>query len=118
MQARQWMMWHRVWSMIGVGGVLLVAPASAQQGGLPACQAALTSCNADLGACQTDLSTCEGEPNVVFPGDGVNGPPLSYRDNGDRTTTDLNTGLMWEQKDTTGGIHDIRVNRTKVRGVS
>jgi hypothetical protein len=33
-----------------------------------------------------------------FPGDGVDGPELSYRDNGDGTTTDLNTRLMWEQK--------------------
>jgi hypothetical protein len=34
----------------------------------------------------------------VFPGDGVDGPALSYRDNHNGTTTDLNTRLMWEQK--------------------
>lgn len=35
---------------------------------------------------------------TVFPGDGVNGPGLAYRDNGDGTITDMNTGLMWEMK--------------------
>ena len=29
---------------------------------------------------------------------GVNGPALSYHDNGDGTITDLNTGLMREKK--------------------
>lgn len=43
----------------------------------------------------------------VFPGDGVNGPPLRYVDNGDRTTTDLHTGLMWEQKQSGRGIHGV-----------
>ena len=32
------------------------------------------------------------------PGDGVQGPPLVYIDNGDGTITDRNTGLMWEKK--------------------
>ncbi len=30
----------------------------------------------------------------------------SYTDNGDGTITDKNTGLMWEKKDQSGGIHD------------
>ena len=30
---------------------------------------------------------------------------LSYTDNGDGTITDNNTGLMWEKKDDSGGIH-------------
>jgi hypothetical protein len=34
---------------------------------------------------------------VTFPGDGVHGAPLRYRDDG-LTVTDLNTGLMWEKK--------------------
>jgi len=34
------------------------------------------------------------------------GPALSYADNGDGTITDKNTGLMWEKKDDSGGIHD------------
>lgn len=39
-------------------------------------------------------------------GDVQAGAPLSYVDNGDGTITDLNTGLMWEKKDDSGGIHD------------
>jgi hypothetical protein len=44
---------------------------------------------------------------VVFPGDGVTGPALSYTDNGDGTATDNNTLLIWEVKDNSGGIHDV-----------
>lgn len=29
-----------------------------------------------------------------------------FRDNGDGTVTDADTGLMWEQKDDSGGLHD------------
>ena len=32
---------------------------------------------------------------------------MSYHDNGDGTVTDNNTLLMWEKKDTSGGIHDV-----------
>jgi hypothetical protein len=39
-------------------------------------------------------------------GDVQAGAPLAYTDNGDGTITDLNTGLMWEKKDDSGGIHD------------
>jgi hypothetical protein len=38
-------------------------------------------------------------------GDVQAGAALSYADNGDGTITDLNTGLMWEKKDDSGGIH-------------
>ena len=34
----------------------------------------------------------------VLPGDGQSGPALLYKDNGDGTFTDVNTGLMWEIK--------------------
>jgi hypothetical protein len=34
---------------------------------------------------------------ATFPGDGVDLPALSYQDNGDGTTTDLNTRLMWSR---------------------
>jgi len=34
------------------------------------------------------------------------GSALSYTDNGDGTITDNVTGLMWEKKDDSGGIHD------------
>jgi len=39
-------------------------------------------------------------------GDVEAGAPLSYTDNRDGTITDNNTGLMWEKKDDSGGIHD------------
>jgi len=46
---------------------------------------------------------CEDAPaGAIFPGDGVNGPALSYQNNGDGTVTDLNTGLMWEVKEAGG----------------
>jgi Protein of unknown function (DUF1566) len=32
--------------------------------------------------------------------------PCRFMDNGDGTVSDLNTGLVWEQKDDLGGIHD------------
>ncbi len=35
------------------------------------------------------------------------GAPMSFTDNGDGTITDNNTGLMWEKKDNSGGIHDF-----------
>jgi hypothetical protein len=37
----------------------------------------------------------------------VDGPALSYTDNGDGTATDNNTQLMWEVKNNNGGVHDI-----------
>jgi hypothetical protein len=40
-------------------------------------------------------------------GDVQAGAALSYVDNGDGTITDLNTGLIWEKKDDSGGIHDM-----------
>jgi len=50
-----------------------------------------------------------GQTTVFGPGsdgDVRAGAPLSYTDNGDGTITDNNTGLMWEKKDDSGGIHD------------
>lgn len=43
-----------------------------------------------------------------MPDDGTvqAGATLSYTDNGDGTITDNNTGLMWEKKDDSGGLHD------------
>jgi hypothetical protein len=45
---------------------------------------------------------------VAVPDDGAvkAGAALSYTDNGDGTITDNNTGLMWEKKDDSGGLHD------------
>ena len=38
--------------------------------------------------------------------DGFYGSPFSYKNNEDGTFTDLVTGLTWEAKDATGGLHD------------
>jgi hypothetical protein len=48
------------------------------------------------------------EHAVPVPDDGTlrTGRPLGYVDNGDGTVTDINTGLMWEDKDNGGGLHD------------
>jgi len=40
-------------------------------------------------------------------GDLQPGVARSYVDNGDGTITDRRTGLMWEKKDRSGGIHDL-----------
>jgi hypothetical protein len=83
-----------------IGALLWTGLVGAQQApsGLPACQASLKTCQTNLGKCNTALTVCEAEPDVVFPGDGVDGPALSYHDNGDGTFTDNNTLLMWEKK--------------------
>lgn len=79
------------------------------------------SCSQQLAACQADLADCRaqaggqrfpasGQTTAFGPGsDGVlrAGAGLSYTDNGDGTITDANTGLMWEKKDHSGGIHDV-----------
>jgi Protein of unknown function (DUF1566) len=90
-------------SVAGIVGVLLwTGPAGAQPfpGGLPACRASLQRCQGDLESCQTELATC-----ATFPGDGVDGPALSYTDNGE-TFTDNNTLLEWEKKVPGGGGSD------------
>jgi hypothetical protein len=80
----------------------------------------MESCPAQLATCRDDLATCQAQPGGQrFPasgqttaygpgsdGDVHGGAVLSYTDNGDGTITDNNTGLMWEKKDDSGGIHD------------
>jgi hypothetical protein len=45
------------------------------------------------------------QPGEAFYGQDAQyqGPPMAYRDNGDGTVTDLNTGLMWQQGDGQNG---------------
>jgi hypothetical protein len=81
--------------VVGVVGALLWAGPVGVQGGLPACQAG---------------------PNVVFPGDGVDGQALSYTDNGDGTFTDNNTLLIWELK-VAGGTEGTCDLATNLHGV-
>lgn len=79
--------------------------------------------------CKVDDSGCYCEAGQEFPATGQTtcsdrygnvidctgtghdgdiraGASLSYTDNGDGTITDDNTGLMWEKKDDSEGIHD------------
>ena len=107
-------MWKNSLTLFAVCATLLWAGAVAAQpfpGCLPRCEAnlaqtqgLLSTCNASLGTCQTDLTACQNQPTIVFPGDGVNGPALSYTDNRNGTFTDKNTLLMWEEKTGTIGI--------------
>ena len=89
------------------------------QGDLTTCDGNLTTCTGDLSTCQGDLLACQSQPAGGFPATGQTtafgpasdgavqaGAALSYTDNGDGTITDNNTGLMWEKKDDSGGIHD------------
>jgi hypothetical protein len=85
------------------------------------CDASVATCTAQLGECQGDLASCRSQSDCrAFPASGQttsNGPgsdgdvragaALSYTDNGDGTITDNNTGLMWEKKDDSGGIHGM-----------
>ncbi len=54
-------------------------------------------------------SSRDGRSLPVFDDGRVRaGAPLSYRDNGDGTVTDLNTALVWEKKCTgCEGLHDV-----------
>ncbi len=75
-------------------------------GGELACD---TYCNFDLSGCRSQQAPVTGE--IVPHGaasDGAEqaGAAFALVDNGDGTISDLNTGLMWEKKDDSGGIHD------------
>jgi hypothetical protein len=78
---------------------------------LTAVNHALTSCSDDgiCSQCGVQRFPASGQTTAYGPGsDGAvrAGAALSYTDNGDGTITDNNTGLMWEKKDRSGGIHD------------
>jgi len=77
-------------------------------GGTLAC----SGCSFDTSGC-----TCGGGGAVLktgqttaygagSDGDLQKGASQSFTDNGDGTITDYTTGLMWEKKDQSGGIHD------------
>lgn len=74
-------------------------------GGTLACDA---YCGFATGGCAAQRIPATGQSQSYGPGsdgDSPAGAPLAYRDNGDGTITDLNTGLMWEKKDDSTGIH-------------
>jgi hypothetical protein len=79
---------------------------------LKAVNHALTSCSDDgiCSQCGQQQLPASGQTTSYGPGsdgDVRAGAALSYTDNGDGTITDNNTGLMWEKKDDSGGIHDM-----------
>ena len=81
---------------IGFGSILAVA-ASGESGSFPASgQATCWNTGGQVIACAGTGQDGESQAGV----------PLAYRDNGDGTITDLNTGLMWEKLSNDGSIHD------------
>ena len=69
--------------------------------------------------CMLDVSGCTFDSACRLPATGQTanwgpgsdgqvqaGAPMAFAENGDGTISDLNTGLMWEKKDDSGGVHD------------
>ncbi len=67
-----------------------------------------TKCYDPSGASDNEIPCCSGVFCSFQDGGLQTGSARTYVDNGDGTITDLNTGLMWEKKDQSGGIHDWR----------
>jgi uncharacterized protein DUF1566 len=91
---------------------------------LASCTTNLNTSNASLATCTTNLNACNaalagarrlpatGQTTSYTAGDDgaiQAGATLSYRDNGDGTITDNNTGLMWEKLSADGSIHDFGI---------
>ncbi len=79
-----------------------------EQGKYLACRAsesakALRGKPADLAACQARFADVAAKLNSQAAASGVQ---CRYRDEGDGTVTDLDTGLQWEQKTDDASIHD------------
>lgn len=109
---------------------------------LAMCDLELTTCTENLDQTSNDLDICETgllhckENAVVLPATGqtacyseagemvdcdveaaedgyyLAGGALAYIWNNDGTLVDVNTKLMWERKDMSGGIHDARLEYT------
>jgi hypothetical protein len=76
-------------------------------GGMLACD---LQCHFDTTACASQQLPASGQTTSFgagSDGDIEAGAVLAAVDNGDGTITDLNTGLTWEKKDDSGGIHDM-----------
>lgn len=73
------------------------------EGGLPLC-----ACFPATGqeSCWDSEGLSQACPGSGQDGAVLAGAPLAYRDNGDGTLTDLNTGLMWEKTVKKDGIPD------------
>jgi hypothetical protein len=53
-----------------------------------------------------DAGDTDGDQRIDASDGGTCTPGDTYTDNGDGTITDNQTGLMWEKKDDSGGLHD------------
>jgi hypothetical protein len=65
-------------------------------------------CTLDLTGCSVGAFLATGQTTAFTAGDDGSlqrGAVLRYRDNGDGTITDTNTGLMWEKKVGEAGLH-------------
>jgi hypothetical protein len=74
-------------------------------GGTLACT---TRCTLDLEGCTGATFPATGQTTSFTVGDDGSlqrGAGLRYRDNGDGTITDMNTGLIWEKKSGEQGLH-------------
>ena len=83
--------------ILGLMAVILAVAQGTATAAVPTCTPALFPASG-----QTTVFTADkkGVPGAAVPADGTvqAGATLSYQDNGDGTITDLNTGLIWEQK--------------------
>jgi len=99
----------RIALIVCVGSGVLLWAGAARGGGDANCDGRISA--ADLSALITLVATDTEAPcggltatghmaSAVFGDDGSTrtGTPLAYRDNGDGTITDINSGLMWEKK--------------------
>ena len=79
----------------------------------------LSSIDAKLDQVLQKLALLTPPMGPLFPGDGLDGPPLRYQDHGDGTITDLNTGLRWEKKvPGTGCLHCVNDQYTFAEATS
>ncbi|HEY2774159.1 MAG TPA: DUF1566 domain-containing protein [Candidatus Binatia bacterium] len=97
-------------------------------GGIPdTCPIDLASCNSGLAVCHSDCVASVRPPlrtgettsyGTGSDGDLQKGAARSFTDNGDGTITDNTTGLMWEKKDNSGGLHDLNNTYTWSTGTN
>jgi len=104
-------------AVVGQAGLAAAAVSPLQK-----CQATKIKAGGKLSACRAterskrllgrafDIAKCEAAfaKSLAKADDAAarRGITCRFLDNGDRTISDLDTGLMWEKKDTEGGLHD------------
>lgn len=103
--------WERI-DLRGAGQCPVTGDLTPVQGLVTTCGHEVTAliAGAAPGSCPAVGLPASGQTTTYGAGsDGAvqAGTGLSYTDNGDGTITDNNTGLMWEKKDDSGGIHAV-----------